>query len=264
MKNYKRIIQIILVSTSILVLSGCFAKNDISEVGTSIPSAIGNQSKTGDKYDNLIQVSLVAVVDGDTIKINYKGKVETVRYLLVDTPEEKKPGVCVQKFAMDAYNRNKQLINSDGGKLSLEFEKSGKRDKYGRLLAYVFVKGISVQNTLIKEGYARIAYIYDPPYKYLNKYQSDESTAKNKKLKIWSVPGFATESGFNGCVNQDLNNTFKNDTIKASLKSSSSNETEIFRNCTDLRKKFPNGVPKGHSSYQSKMDRDKDNFACER
>ena len=41
-------------------------------------------------------------------------------------------------------------------------------------------------------------------------------------------------------------------------------QTESFKNCTELRKVYPSGVPAGHPAYQSKMDRDKDNYACER
>ncbi|MFX4306066.1 excalibur calcium-binding domain-containing protein [Exiguobacterium sp. A1_3_1] len=36
-----------------------------------------------------------------------------------------------------------------------------------------------------------------------------------------------------------------------------------FANCTDLRTMYPDGVPSDHPAYQDKMDRDKDNFACE-
>ena len=43
-----------------------------------------------------------------------------------------------------------------------------------------------------------------------------------------------------------------------------SNEPEWFQNCTELRKKYPNGVASDHPAYQSKMDRDKDDWACER
>lgn len=39
--------------------------------------------------------------------------------------------------------------------------------------------------------------------------------------------------------------------------------SESFQNCTELRKVYPSGVPKGHAAYESKMDRDKDDFACE-
>ena len=37
-----------------------------------------------------------------------------------------------------------------------------------------------------------------------------------------------------------------------------------FYNCDDLRTEYPNGVPSSHPAYEAKMDRDKDNFACER
>ena len=41
-------------------------------------------------------------------------------------------------------------------------------------------------------------------------------------------------------------------------------QAEFFANCTELRTKYPNGVDINHPAYQSKMDRDNDNFACER
>ncbi|WP_433861856.1 excalibur calcium-binding domain-containing protein [Bacillus mojavensis] len=50
----------------------------------------------------------------------------------------------------------------------------------------------------------------------------------------------------------------------SSSSSASTGETETFKNCTELRKKYPNGVPSSHPAYQSKMDRDHDNYACER
>ncbi|WP_422393546.1 excalibur calcium-binding domain-containing protein [Kurthia gibsonii] len=42
------------------------------------------------------------------------------------------------------------------------------------------------------------------------------------------------------------------------------NTSKTFKNCTELRKVYPNGVPKSHPAYQAKMDRDHDNWACER
>ncbi|WP_443098251.1 thermonuclease family protein [Weizmannia acidilactici] len=222
-------------------------------------------------------VTLVETVDGDTIKVNYNGKVKTVRYLLIDTPEEKKPGTCVQPYAVSAYNKNKQLVNS--GKLTLEFETNGdKYDKYGRLLAYVYVNGKSVQEELLKDGYARVAYIYNPPYKYLSKYERDENVAKSRHLNIWSQNGFVTDSGFNGCAKSSTNKssgtsgsgTTKHSTSSRTSGSSadtstpSSGGTETFANCTELREKYPNGVSSSSPAYSDKLDRDKDGYACER
>ncbi|KAF1679996.1 thermonuclease family protein [Bacillus sp. SKDU12] len=230
----------------------------------------------------LVDVTLNRAVDGDTIKVSYNGKVNTVRYLLVDTPETKKPNSCVQPYGEDASKRNKELVKS--GKLQLEFDKGDRRDKYGRLLAYVYVGGKSVQETLLKEGLARVAYVYKPNTKYLDTYKKDEQVAEDKDLKIWSKNGYATDRGFNGCVKKK-NTAVKKATIskpatsqptppKTSSDASTTNENEAssksarevetFKNCTELRKKYPHGVPSSHPAYQSKMDRDHDNYACER
>ncbi|MDQ4711878.1 endonuclease YokF, partial [Bacillus subtilis] len=122
-----------------------------TEQKESTKEKTADKSKEKDKKE-LVDVTLDRAVDGDTIKVSYNGNVDTVRYLLVDTPETKKPHSCVQPYGEDASKRNKELVNS--GKLQLEFDKGDRRDKYGRLLAYVYVDGKSVQETLLKEGLA--------------------------------------------------------------------------------------------------------------
>lgn len=86
----------------------------------------------------------------------------------------------------------------------------------------------------------------------------------------------ATNNGSNS--NSSSTNTASTNKSKSSTTSSSSSKqsnssntstttvstTENFANCTELRKVYPNGVDSSHPAYQSKMDRDKDNFACER
>jgi micrococcal nuclease len=144
-----------------------------------------------------LPITLVETIDGDTIKVRVNGKVETLRYLLIDTPESRKPGMCVQPFAKEAFNRNNQLVK--GGSLSMEFEDGDTRDAYGRLLVYVYVDGSSVQETLLKEGFARVAYIMNPPYKYLNLFRKDEGLAKRSQLNVWSQKDYVTNRGFNGC-----------------------------------------------------------------
>ena len=110
---------------------------------------------------NQIPITLIETIDGDTIKIKIEGKVEIVRYLLVDTPESKNPRTCVQPYSKAAFQRNNELVRD--GSLTMEFEQGNTRDSYGRLLAYVYVDGKSVQETLLKEGFARVAYIMNPP-----------------------------------------------------------------------------------------------------
>ncbi|MCY8997785.1 thermonuclease family protein [Bacillus inaquosorum] len=242
---------------------------------------VADKSKAKDNKE-LVDVTLDRAVDGDTIKVKYNGNVDTVRYLLVDTPESKKPDSCVQPYGEDASKRNKELVSD--GKLQLEFDKGDHRDKYGRLLAYVYVDGKSVQETLLKEGLARVAYVYEPNTKYIDQFRKDEQEAKSEKLSIWSKNGYVTDKGFNGCVKQKNTAVKKATTSKPAAtqpttpkvssetsttaeneaSSESTGETETFKNCTELRKKYPNGVPSSHPAYQSKMDRDHDNYACER
>ncbi|MBY0149235.1 thermonuclease family protein [Neobacillus niacini] len=145
-----------------------------------------------------VPATLVNIIDGDTIKVMVSGKIETVRYLLIDTPESKSPKTCVQPYAKEAFLRNSELVKS--GRLTLEFEKDNTRDTYGRLLAYVYVDGVSIQETLLKEGYARVSYIMNPPYKYFETYREVENSAKREKINIWSSWGFVKKWGFNGCL----------------------------------------------------------------
>lgn len=152
----------------------------------------------GDPIVNQVSVTLIEPVDGDTIKVGLNGKTETVRYLLVDTPESKHPNMCVQLYAREAYLRNSELVKS--GKLTMEFEQGNLRDYHGRLLAYVYVGGESIQETLLKDGYARVAYVLHPPYKYLELFREDENLAKREKINIWSSLDFVTNWGFKGCV----------------------------------------------------------------
>ena len=68
--------------------------------------------------------------------------------------------------------------------ISLEYEKD-KTDKYDRVLAWVFTDGELLQGKLVREGLAKVAYLYDD-YKYTDKLQRYEDGDKKKKINIWS------------------------------------------------------------------------------
>ncbi|HEY4599701.1 MAG TPA: SH3 domain-containing protein [Cerasibacillus sp.] len=51
---------------------------------------------------------------------------------------------------------------------------------------------------------------------------------------------------------------------KSLIRANKSSKKSNFKNCTELRKVYPDGVPKGHPAYEPRLDRDKDNWACER
>ncbi|HEX5564126.1 MAG TPA: thermonuclease family protein, partial [Sporosarcina sp.] len=220
-----------------------------------------------------VPVKLVKTIDGDTIKVLYNGKEMNVRYLLIDTPETNHPRLGKQPFGEEAKERNRQLVNS--GALTLEFDIGERLDKYDRLLAYVYVDGKSVQKTLLAEGLARVAYVYPPNTRHLTPFEEAQAEAKKKGLGIWSVENYATDSGFNSDAAPKTSSsgstavTPKAPSTTASKPAATPSTNvaggqEWFQNCTELRKKYPSGVPQGHAAYQAKMDRDKDGYACER
>ncbi|MFB3166796.1 thermonuclease family protein [Neobacillus sp. 179-C4.2 HS] len=181
---------------AIIVAATCIAFYSMpSQKEETVPE---NTLQVTESKGSEVPISLVDIIDGDTIKVNVNGKMETVRYLLIDTPESKSPKTCVQLYAREAFLRNSELVNS--GKLTLEFEQGNIRDSYGRLLAYVFVNGESIQGTLLKEGYARVAFIMNPPYKYLVAFRKEENLAKRGKINIWNRVNYVTNWGFNGCL----------------------------------------------------------------
>ena len=105
-------------------------------------------------------------IDGDTIKIKYEGKEQNVRYLLIDTPETNHAQLGKQPFGQKAKERNTELMNS--GKLEIEFDIGERVDKYGRLLAYIYIDGVSIQEKLLEEGLARVGYVYPPNTRHLD------------------------------------------------------------------------------------------------
>jgi micrococcal nuclease len=133
------------------------------------------------------------VIDGDTIKVKAGKNTETVRFLLIDTPETKHPEKPVQPFGPEAYAFTRKLL--EGKTVQLELDVSH-RDKYGRLLAYVYVDGQSVQEALLEQGLARVAYVFVPNIRYVDRYRAIQDEARKKGIGIWSLEDYAREDGF--------------------------------------------------------------------
>src|SRR3954453_13739578 len=97
---------------------------------------------------------VVRVVDGDTIRVRLGGREERVRYIGVDTPETVKPGTPVQCFGRAASAYNKRLVRGRSFRLVFDAER---RDRYGRLLAYVYrgPDGLFVNAELVRRGFAQ-------------------------------------------------------------------------------------------------------------
>lgn len=120
------------------------------------------------------------IIDGDTIVL--KGG-ERIRYIGIDTPEMDPE----EPYAQEATRRNAILV--DGREVRLEYDEE-RTDRYGRTLAYVYVKvwdvEVFVNEYLVKVGYAIVA-TYPPNVKYRDRFIAAEKVARDKKLGVWSL-----------------------------------------------------------------------------
>ena len=171
---------------------------DSTQVQNQSNDPVQNQGQSQEEVGatELIPVELVKTIDGDTIKVIYEGKEQNLRYLLVDTPETNHPQLGKQPFGQKAKERNTELMNS--GKLEIEFDIGERVDKYGRLLAYVYIDGVSIQEKLIEEGLARVGYVYPPNTRHLDPFEKAQERAKKAGIGIWTLEDYVTERGFDG------------------------------------------------------------------
>ncbi|MFC7391587.1 thermonuclease family protein [Scopulibacillus cellulosilyticus] len=202
---------------ALVILAGCAvpsASNSHSgseHAKTGYSQKASTDSASNQSHKKLVKAKVIKVIDGDTIKVRLNEKEETVRFLLVDTPETHHPRLGVQPYGPEASQFTHKLL--DGKTADLELAVGGGRDKYGRVLAYVYVDGKSVEEELLKRGLARVAYVYPPNTKYVDEYRAIQKKAQKKGIGIWSVEDYAGKDGYHPEVinnNKKGTDRFKN------------------------------------------------------
>jgi micrococcal nuclease len=158
-----------------LILLAAFAAAAVGIWGP-VPRGAGGGGATADG-------TVTRVVDGDTIHVFVDGADETVRYIGIDTPESVKPGTPVQCFAEAASAANRRLV--DGRRVVLTFD-AERRDRYGRLLAYVrrADDGVFVNEQLVRDGYARTLTI-PPNVRYAERFATLARDARGTERGLW-------------------------------------------------------------------------------
>lgn len=129
---------------------------------------------------------VLRVVDGDAIHIDYNGKDEKVRFIGLDTPETKDPRKPIQCFGREATVKMTELAENKN--VRLEFDKTqGERDKYGRILAFVYSKDSkNLAYEMIRQGYGN-EYTYNSnPYKYQNEFKEAARKAREENKGLWT------------------------------------------------------------------------------
>jgi micrococcal nuclease len=127
---------------------------------------------------------VTSIVDGDTIKATIDGSSEKIRLLGIDTPETKDPRKPVQCYGKEATEKLTKLLMNKKVRLVKDLSQ-GSRDKYGRLLRYIYLEdGTNINATMVKEGYAFAYRKY--PTDQLEELIELENLAKNSNIGLWS------------------------------------------------------------------------------
>ena len=126
-------------------------------------------------------VTLSRCIDGDTAAFIVNGKEEKVRFLAINAPEYTKEKEAYGKEASAYVCDRLRQANT----IALTYEESNLRDKYDRLLAWVFVDDMLLQKELVQQGLAEVKYIYGD-YEYTDELYKEEDQAKKQHLNMWS------------------------------------------------------------------------------
>ncbi|MDP3988153.1 MAG: thermonuclease family protein [Candidatus Levybacteria bacterium] len=159
------------------------------------PQALGSKIVVTEKPTKTVgeigEVKVVKVIDGDTNNVQLACKKETVRLIGIDSPETVNPRKPVQCFGKQASDKAKEVLS--GKTITLESDPTqGERDKYKRLLRYVFLQdGTNFNQLMIAEGFAH-EYTYRTSYKYQKEFKGTQKKAQESKKGLWAD---------NACVN---------------------------------------------------------------
>ncbi|HPQ71801.1 MAG TPA: thermonuclease family protein, partial [bacterium] len=134
-----------------------------------------------------ISAKVIRVVDGDTLKISIDGREDTVRLIGVDTPETVHPNKPVEFFGREASAFTHRM--ADGKNVRLEFDQASAatkhRDRYGRLLAYVFLPdGTLLNSEIIRQGYGHAYTKY--PFSRKQEFVAIEREAREARRGFWA------------------------------------------------------------------------------
>ncbi|MBI4270359.1 MAG: thermonuclease family protein [Candidatus Rokubacteria bacterium] len=129
------------------------------------------------------EAAVVRVVDGDTIHVRLGERVEKVRYIGVNTPELHHPTRGEEPGGREAADVNRRLVAGQRVQLELDVQA---RDRYGRLLAYVWVGSVMVNAELVRLGYAQVMTI-PPNVRHQQRFVALAREAREAGRGLWGA-----------------------------------------------------------------------------
>ncbi len=138
---------------------------------------------TGSQRPDHLPVKLIRVHDGDTVSVIINRKKEKVRLIGIDAPElRQRPWGTISKKHLN------KIFEDSGWSVAIELD-IDQRDKYGRLLAYIWTRdGKMVNLEMIKGGHA-VLYTIPPNVKHADEFREAQRTARENRLNIWGKKG---------------------------------------------------------------------------
>ena len=168
----KKILFILLI----VLLTGC----SIEEKSTSVTEIPNKEQRLENGSLNLIQYEVIRVIDGDTVELKNG---ERLRYNDIDTPETVHPSKPIECYGPQASSKNKKLV--EGEIIFVELGNPAK-DRYGRLLGYVYIDDLFVNAELVRGGYAKVN-SYGDPGSELSNLLDIEKNAKENMKGLWGA-----------------------------------------------------------------------------
>lgn len=144
-------------------------------------------------------VTYLSANDGDTFSVQIDGEKKRVRLLMVDTPEMNYDKGDPMPYAEEAKEFTIGLLEK-AQSIELLFDKGPETDKYGRLLAYIYVDGVMLQESLLKEGLAAVRYVNKPNDSLEQQFRAIQKDAEEEGINIWSHEGYFQKDGFHAEV----------------------------------------------------------------
>jgi micrococcal nuclease len=142
------------------------------------------QETKADENKDFYEIAKVA--DGDTLTVWINNEKVGVRLIGLNTPETIDPRKAVQCFGKEASNQAKTMLSGKRVRLGIDSSQDDK-DKYGRLLRYIFLEDGTLFNKWMIENGFGFEYTYDSnPYEYQVEFQTAESLARENKRGLWA------------------------------------------------------------------------------
>lgn len=172
--------KVYILAIILLILQLFFGEDNPLPKNISITSCTGQACLTPTINISDKQTVLVTrVIDGDTIEI--EGKIK-VRYIGINTPELHDPKKPIECFGQTASDENKKLI--EGKEVYIQKDIS-ETDKFKRLLRYVWVGDIFVNDYLVRQGFAQVS-TFPPDVKFQQQFIEAQTEARENKRGLWS------------------------------------------------------------------------------